>query len=194
MSDKPTWYILAVTFGCGGGLCLLSAIIFVPYIHAKVIKKDYTVKWYMLPMGPLLWRRTAPPDAERAAVRNYAVVLDDRQEQPNSTALHGPNGEEQGPEDRETSVDATNNEKRPVETEVTEKSYKELQAEGRRRLHKRLYTNKGPLGWAMRTLRDHPMGSGELYEVRNLKTLATRFPAMIVVALLYFLRSRTLSL
>jgi len=74
LNKKPAWYIAAVTLGTGGGLALLSAIFFVPYVHAKVIKKDNTVKWWMFILGPQLFKRPAPADADRANFLNYAVV------------------------------------------------------------------------------------------------------------------------
>jgi sodium-dependent phosphate transporter len=37
----------------------------------------------------------------------------------------------------------------------------------------------------MRTLRDNPMGAGEIYELHNIRILAKRIPAMVVCAALY---------
>lgn len=37
----------------------------------------------------------------------------------------------------------------------------------------------------MRTLRDNPIGPGEIYELKNIKILAIRIPAMITAGLLY---------
>ena len=39
-----------------------------PYVHAKVVKKDYTIRWYHFFYGPLLWRRPAPEVPLDAAV------------------------------------------------------------------------------------------------------------------------------
>lgn len=58
-------------------------------------------------------------------------------------------------------------------------------AQGEQRLHAKLVKKRGPMGWAMRTLRDNPMGAGEIYEVHNMKILAIRLPAMAVAGLLY---------
>ena len=41
------------------------------------------------------------------------------------------------------------------------------------------------MGWAMRTLRDNPMGAGEVYELYNIKTIFKRLPAIVVAGLLY---------
>lgn len=48
LNKKPAWYIASVTLGTGGGLAVLSAIFFVPWLHAKVIKKDADIKWYVI--------------------------------------------------------------------------------------------------------------------------------------------------
>ena len=57
------------------------------------------------------------------------------------------------------------------------------QSEERHR--QKLLQSRGPLGWAMRFLRDNPMGAGEIYEIRNMLTFFKRIPAMIVCGLLY---------
>ncbi|KAG6162730.1 hypothetical protein E4U51_006204, partial [Claviceps purpurea] len=80
LSKKPGWYIAAVTMGTGGGLAVLSAIFFVPYVYAKVIKKDPTVRWWMFIYGPALFKRPVVEHADRALVPNYAVVQDDAEE------------------------------------------------------------------------------------------------------------------
>src|SRR5688572_28642462 len=74
LADKPAWYIASVTLGVGFGLFVLAAIFFVPFVHCKVIKKDYTLKWYDIFKGPALFQREPPADAERAPVPNYAVM------------------------------------------------------------------------------------------------------------------------
>lgn len=187
LADKPTWYILAVTFGCGGGVGLLSAIFFVPFLHARCVKKDYTVKWYMIAMGPLLFNRPPPPDAESSVVPNYAVVQDDILDAKEQESMKSPGLKAN--DDNNATDDSLKlpeqHEKNMVTDEAQEKSYKEIMEDGRKRFHERLYQKRGPLGWAMRTLRDNPMGSGELYEFHNIKMILIRIPAMIVVALLY---------
>ncbi|KAG9050284.1 Na+/Pi symporter [Tulasnella sp. UAMH 9824] len=42
---------------------ILAILFWVPYVHAKVVKGDYTLRWYHFFLGPLLWRRPAPEDA-----------------------------------------------------------------------------------------------------------------------------------
>ncbi|KAL2133027.1 hypothetical protein VTI74DRAFT_2999 [Chaetomium olivicolor] len=167
LNKKPAWYIAAVTLGTGGGVAILAAIFFVPFVHAKVIKKDYTVKWWMFIYGPLLFKRTAPADAEHANVPDYAVV------------------QEEEDDSKQVSTPPENPEKKLVEVEIPQLTYKELAAEADRKLNERLCKKGGPMGWAMRTLRDNPMGAGEIYELHNIKTFLKRLPAMIVCGALY---------
>ncbi|OAQ63615.1 sodium/phosphate symporter [Pochonia chlamydosporia 170] len=188
LGKKPAWYIAAVTMGTGGGVALLSAIFFVPFVHAKVIKKDPSVKWWMFVYGPLLFKRPAPEHAERANVPDYAVVQHDSEfdesvtNSPKLTAEDG-SGKEHGV--MSTSEAHKGQEKSLANLEATQKSYKELMAEGEARFNARLMKKRGPLGWAMRTLRDNPMGAGQIYEFHNIKILAKRLPAIVVCGLLY---------
>ncbi|KXX73763.1 Phosphate-repressible phosphate permease pho-4 [Madurella mycetomatis] len=173
----PPQFIAAVTLGTGGGLALLAAFFFVPYVHAKVIKKDYTVRWWMAIQGPLLFRRPPPPDADRskALVPNYAVVQEDDDMEIRPAPSTPP------------SIASSDSEKKLAEAEVQRphKTYQQLVVEGEEKLHSKLRQNQGPIGWAMRTLHENPMGAGQLYELHNIKTLLKRIPAMIVVAALY---------
>ncbi|KAK9482171.1 phosphate transporter [Lipomyces starkeyi] len=188
LNKKPAWYVAAVTMGTGGGVAVLAAIFFVPFVHAKVIKKDYTVKWWMFILGPLLLKRPAPADADRANVPNYAVVPEEQSE---LSTIQSPEsvGEYDAKKGETGDVPITNpgeeNEKKLAAFETTQSTYKELMAQGERKLHEKLMKKRGPLGWAMRTLRDNPMGAGQLYELHNIKILAKRIPAMIVCGALY---------
>ncbi|KAK4183346.1 putative phosphate permease [Podospora australis] len=175
LNKKPGWYVAAVTMGTGGGVAILSAIFFVPYVHAKVIKKDYNVKWWMFIYGPALFKRPAPADADRANVPDYAVVQhDDDEETPHNVSP--------APSEKDSST-----EKKLVDSEAQAPipTYKEIQAAGERKLHAKLLKKRGPIGWAMRTLRDNPMGPGRIYETHNMKMFLKRIPAMIVCGALY---------
>ncbi|KAH8649707.1 putative sodium/phosphate symporter [Tricladium varicosporioides] len=192
LNKKPAWYIAAVTMGTGGGVALLSAIFFVPFVHAKVIKKDYTLKWYMFVLGPLLFKRPAPADADllSTAIPNYAVVQDDNEETHSQSAPSSPSSITKGADENgdlpisamETSA---GNEKGLVASETKQATYKELVKASDDRLAAKLCLKRGPLGWAMRTLRDNPMGPGQIYEFKNMAILAKRIPAMIVCGALY---------
>ncbi|KAJ5371052.1 uncharacterized protein N7496_007144 [Penicillium cataractarum] len=182
LSKKPGYWIAGVTVGSGAALCLLSALFFVPYVHARVIKKDHTLKWWMIFYGPLLFKRPAPTDGtEVAMVPNYAVVQDEYEDEASTT--QGSINEEKNPRTATTPAEA--NEHRLVKAEATQLTYKEIMAQSEARHREKLLKSRGPLGWAMRFLRDNPMGAGEIYEWRNIVALIKRIPAIITVGLLY---------
>lgn len=186
LNKKPPGYIAAVTLGVGGGLTILSAIFFVPFVHAKVIKRDHTIKWWMVILGPLLWKRPAPADADRANVPNYAVVQEDETSTRSAdSVLDEKEGKATEMGDSPVIAPAERTEKDLAAAEVSQATYKELMAEGDRKLHAKLCEKRGPIGWGMRTLRDNPMGPGQVYEVHNMKIILKRLPAMVVVGLLY---------
>jgi sodium-dependent phosphate transporter len=172
LNKKPSWYIAAVTLGVGG------ALFFVPYVHARVLKRDQTVKWWHFIMGPALLKRPVVLEGDHAKVPNYAVVQDDDVDSVSYTGKSS---------DSETgdAITAVENEKALVAAETEQKTHKQLVAEGEERLHKKLRQKKGPIGWAMRTLHNNPMGPGQIYEWHNVKIIGKRIPAMLVVGLLY---------
>ncbi|TKY84546.1 hypothetical protein EX895_006448 [Sporisorium graminicola] len=74
--DKlPASTTVAAVLGTASVVALLSVLFWLPYVHAKVVKGDYTVKWYHFFMGPALWFRPAPEDAVTAdsAVPDYRL-------------------------------------------------------------------------------------------------------------------------
>lgn len=158
--------------GTGGGVALLSALFFVPYVHAKVIGRDHGVRWWMFAMGPLLLKCPVPAGAGTASVPDYAVVQDDPADA-STTLRRGPDEAAEGGESKLASADAS------------QATHKELEARGENKLHSRLMTKRGPLGWALRTLRDNSVGAGEMYETHNVRALAKRIPAMVVCGALY---------
>lgn len=182
LNKKPSWYIAAVVMGVGGGLFILSGLFFVPYVYAKVINKDHSVKWWMFVYGPALLKRPVVEGAEQAKVPNYAVVQDDEEH----SSAHSDRSISESAEgvvaNSETHDD---NEKKLVQSEAKQLTYKELAEAGERRLKDRLLKKRGPMGWAMRTLRDNPMGPGEIYEFSNIKILFKRIPAYITCGALY---------
>jgi sodium-dependent phosphate transporter len=64
-------------------------------------------------------------------------------------------------------------------------TYKQIMEQNQEKFHAKLRQKKGPLGWAMRTLHDNPIGEGEIYERHNMVAVIKRIPAMMVVGLLY---------
>ncbi|KAL4783117.1 phosphate transporter [Aspergillus varians] len=174
LSKKSPGWVAGVVVGTGAAVCLLSAIFFVPFAYARVIKKDSTIEWWMFVYGPFLFTRPAPATSEVANVPDYAVMQHD--------------------EDVPCSPETLADEPLPKAAQATEKSlstteaqldYKELMARSEERFHAKLRRGRGPLAWGMRTLHDNPMGSGEIYELHNIKLLFKRIPAMITVGLLY---------
>lgn len=182
LNKKPSWYVASVTMGTGGGVAILAALFFVPYVYAKVIVKDHSVKWYHVPLGPLLYRRAAPAEDDRAIVPNYAVVQEDEEDhhQPSTrTSADSVSG------DHSEKTAARDTERHVVTREASQTTYKELVDQAQERLHQKIMRGRGPLAWALRYLRANPLGAGELYELKNIKTLLKRIPAQIVVGALY---------
>ncbi|KKK16934.1 hypothetical protein P175DRAFT_0558652 [Aspergillus ochraceoroseus IBT 24754] len=179
LNKKPSWYIAAVTVGTGAGVCLLSALFFVPWAHAKVIKNDHTIKWYHVFMGPLLFKRPAPADSDISNVPDYSVIQHDSDMSP----LGSPDTIRVDPE--EPLPKAVEANEKGIEVVEAQVDYKKLMAEGEARFHAKLRKGRGPLAWAMRTLHENPMGAGEIYEFRNIKIMLKRIPAIIVAGLLY---------
>ncbi|ELR10122.1 hypothetical protein VC83_04339 [Pseudogymnoascus destructans] len=201
LDKKPAWYIASVTLGVGFGLFILAGLFFVPYVHCKVIKKDYTLKLIDIWQGPALFHRVPPADATQARVPNYAVVQHDEDEQDNGD-ITAPGQEatkdlhviETTPPGSER--DVANEKSAPAPKSLAELEdesaginaqahYRLLLARAEAKHHAELRTNRGPIGWAMRTLHNHPMGSGEMYERHNMWAFLVRLPAHLVCALLY---------
>lgn len=204
LADKPAWYIVAVTLGVGFGLFIVSGLFFVPYVHAKVIKKDYTLKWYHVFQGPALFKREAPADAVHAQVPDYTGAshgAEDEEEQENNIAQQeteyekkasstGNNSGDDNAVAQTTAARTAANSNTDVENTLilaksTQADYKVLLEKATARHHAELRKQKGPLGWAMRTLHSNPMGAGSMYEKHNVKAFFIRIPAMVVVAALY---------
>ncbi|KAI1371819.1 putative sodium/phosphate symporter [Hypoxylon crocopeplum] len=178
LNTKPASYVVAVTLGCGAGVALLAAIFFVPFVKARVIKRDHGVKWWMFIYGPLLLSRPTPEHSDRANVPNYAVV----QEEEEQTSTRSP---ESLSEIQPVSTPTQENEKTISDVEAKQTSYREMVAQGENKLNTKLMNSRGPMGWAMRTLRDNPLGAGEIYELHNIKILLKRIPATITCGALY---------
>lgn len=173
LNKKPAWYVATVTVSCGVGLAVLSLLFFVPYLHAKVVKRDHSVRWYHVFLGPLLFRRPAAAGAEAALVPNYAVVQHDDEMKPESLS------------DSDNGIHSHDAEKSAVVAEHRQLSYQELVAQGQERFHSKLRNKRGPLGWAMRYLHENKIQSGEVYERKNMLITLKRIPAMLVVGCLY---------
>lgn len=200
LADKPPSFIVAVTLGVGFGLFVLSGLFFLPFVHAKVVKKDYTLKFWEIIYGPLLFKRAAPADAEFARVPNYAVVQHDDSDDEGGVRRGDATGEivsdavdpneKQKPPSASGDDDSTKaaqavTEQNLVHREVSQAEYQQMLRDATERHHAKLRKSKGPLGWAMRTLQNNPLGAGSIYEKHNMIAVIKRIPAMVVVACLY---------
>ncbi|GAA6003426.1 hypothetical protein JCM10207_000329 [Rhodosporidiobolus poonsookiae] len=90
----------AAVVGTAAVVALVSVLWWVPYVYCKVIRKDYTLRFYHFFLGPALWFRRAPADAaERmAAVVDYRIrkeeQLDVADRQRTQDSESGPSEEE----------------------------------------------------------------------------------------------------
>ncbi|SNX85961.1 probable PHO89 - Na+/phosphate co-transporter [Melanopsichium pennsylvanicum] len=75
LDELPPSTTAGAVLGTASVVAALSLIFWLPYVHAKVVKGDYTLRWYHFFMGPLLWWRPAPQDAITAdsAVPDYRL-------------------------------------------------------------------------------------------------------------------------
>jgi sodium-dependent phosphate transporter len=188
LDKKPAWYIASVTLGVGFGLCLLSALFFVPYVYCKVINKDYTLKPWMVFQGPLLFKRPPPPDAEnvKAKIPDYAVIQADSHESESDAAEKKiASVDDVTPVAPGSSTNSDSEKAAAPSTEYTFEEYQQLLKDAEERHNANLRTKRGPLGWAMRTLHKNRLQAGSIHETHNLIALAKRLPAMVVAALLY---------
>lgn len=67
--------------GTASGVALLSLLFWMPFVRAKVVKKDYTIRWYHFFYGPFLYNREPPADAGQegaeAHVPDYRVFKEE---------------------------------------------------------------------------------------------------------------------
>ncbi|KAH6612216.1 phosphate transporter [Chaetomium sp. MPI-SDFR-AT-0129] len=193
LDKKPAWYIVAVTLGVGFGLFVLSALFFVPFVHARVVKKDQDLKIWDIIQGPLLFKRPTPTDAEHlhAKVPDYAVV-----QHSSGSETDVSEKTKQAPATKEVTSDevaalpassaASDSEKNAVPSiEYTYEQYQQLLRDAEDRHHANLRTKRGPLGWAMRTLHNNRLSAGSIHETHNLIATVKRIPAQIIVAIFY---------
>lgn len=47
----------------GLGVAIFSVLFWLPYVYCKVVRRDYTLRFYHFFLGPVLWSRQAPADA-----------------------------------------------------------------------------------------------------------------------------------
>jgi sodium-dependent phosphate transporter len=208
LSKKPGYWIAGVSVGSGLALALLAALFFVPYVNQRVIRKDYTLKWYHVFLGPLLFSRQAPADAEFAQVPNYAVIDHDdhsdvkaKTSAPPSIEMTGKGGDseiatgelrrrsihasDEGHSSAASSPEIIPQRRNSITDENPRVAYARMLKEARDQHHADLRQERGPIGWAMRTLHNNQLGAGSIYEIHNIKAILKCIPAGIVVCLMY---------
>ncbi|KAG2004826.1 sodium:inorganic phosphate symporter [Coprinopsis cinerea AmutBmut pab1-1] len=66
---------------------IISILFWLPYVYTKIVKKDYTLKWYHFFFGPFLLRRQPPEDAgEMSAVPDYRIRAENDLDAPTAPA------------------------------------------------------------------------------------------------------------
>lgn len=66
--------LAAVIVCCGIGWALIIAIFLMPWLWRVVVKEDWQLRWYHIPLGPMLLRRgevPPPPTDFQGAIRNF---------------------------------------------------------------------------------------------------------------------------
>ena len=186
LNNREGWWQAAIIMGTGGAVCLLSALFFLPYVHAKVIKRDPTIKWYHAIYGPMLFYRPSVAESDKITVPDYAVVQHDEKPSRTDAPITETKGQDaETPEGSDTAHDLSMDAAIPPSMGPEPRNYEEILAANQERFHAKLRQSRGPLGWAMRTLHDNPIDQGAIHEMHNLKALVKRIPAMVVVGLLY---------
>lgn len=74
LDDLPsTTVALAIVLTALVG-AILAILFWLPYVYAKVVRRDYTLRWWHIVLGPALWKRPTPPSLEgQSAVTDYRV-------------------------------------------------------------------------------------------------------------------------
>ncbi|KAM0792852.1 hypothetical protein ACM66B_002616 [Microbotryomycetes sp. NB124-2] len=100
LDEMPSNEMAGVIVGTGAVVALLSALFWVPFVYCKVVRMDYTLKWYHFFMGPALWWRKAPEDAGK-----FQYVADYRIRKDEDDAPVKENDEESGSMEKRDSAD-----------------------------------------------------------------------------------------
>ncbi|KAL2758871.1 hypothetical protein ACRALDRAFT_1061983 [Sodiomyces alcalophilus JCM 7366] len=60
--------------GVGAAVALVAGVFLVPWMYRVIIKDDWALRWWHIPMGPLLLRRPEPgpqPDGMRGGIKDF---------------------------------------------------------------------------------------------------------------------------
>ncbi|KAL1745218.1 phosphate transporter [Schizophyllum fasciatum] len=63
LKDMSTPDLMAAVFGTAAVICALACTFWLPFVYCKVVRGDYTVRWFHFFAGPALWWRAPPADA-----------------------------------------------------------------------------------------------------------------------------------
>jgi sodium-dependent phosphate transporter len=74
LDDWNAGQICGTIFGVAGGVMLLIITFFLPWLRRKLVDEDWTLKWYHLPLGPLILKRGPVPDPPEGV--NIRIVQD----------------------------------------------------------------------------------------------------------------------
>ncbi|KAL4781229.1 phosphate transporter [Aspergillus varians] len=106
-AGKATGIILGCFFGC----LMIGYVFFMPYFHRRLVKRDPRIRFYHLPLGPLLWTENPPlyypREGEWAITNHYEDAFGIVRAGGNETApkagtaasVPGPHTDEKGPKD-----------------------------------------------------------------------------------------------
>jgi sodium-dependent phosphate transporter len=76
-------------------VAILSIVFWLPYVYAKVIRKDWSLRWWHMALGPLLWKRPVPEmpaDMAAPVTQDYRVY--GREEDEHNAHAHPVEGSE----------------------------------------------------------------------------------------------------
>ncbi|KAF8473222.1 phosphate transporter [Kalaharituber pfeilii] len=62
LDDWNTGQIVGCILGVAFGVIILCVLFFVPFLHRRLVKEDWTIKWYHIFYGPALYMRGPVPD------------------------------------------------------------------------------------------------------------------------------------
>src|SRR5271154_4624585 len=74
LNDLPASTIIGAIFGVIGVTLLVTLLFVYPFFYRLLVKEDWTLRWYHLGFGPLLWKRGPVPwcpEEQRIVVQNY---------------------------------------------------------------------------------------------------------------------------
>ncbi|TXT10166.1 uncharacterized protein COLE_04100 [Cutaneotrichosporon oleaginosum] len=57
-------------------VAVLSIVFWLPYVYAKVVRKDWSLRWWHMALGPMLWKRPVPEmpaDMAAPVINDYRV-------------------------------------------------------------------------------------------------------------------------